>query len=82
SRSDVSHINVHATSTPVGDIAEYKALERVFGDAVRTRASRTRAASSSSRSAPTARSASTPSRAAGRRRPGRRSPSGCGSRRC
>jgi 3-oxoacyl-[acyl-carrier-protein] synthase II len=34
SRSDVSHINVHATSTPVGDIAEYKALERVFGEAV------------------------------------------------
>ena len=30
--AEVSHINVHATSTPVGDIAEYKALKRVFGD--------------------------------------------------
>lgn len=28
---DVAHINAHATSTPVGDIAEYKALLRVFG---------------------------------------------------
>ncbi|WP_104192634.1 beta-ketoacyl synthase [Cryobacterium sp. Y82] len=32
SLADVSHINVHATSTPVGDIAEYNALRRVFGD--------------------------------------------------
>jgi 3-oxoacyl-[acyl-carrier-protein] synthase II len=32
--SDVAHINAHATSTPVGDIAEYHALRRVFGDAV------------------------------------------------
>ncbi|MCU1546188.1 MAG: beta-ketoacyl-ACP synthase [Homoserinimonas sp.] len=29
---DVAHINAHATSTPVGDIAEYNALLRVFGD--------------------------------------------------
>jgi 3-oxoacyl-[acyl-carrier-protein] synthase II len=29
---DVTHINAHATSTPVGDIAEYHALLRVFGD--------------------------------------------------
>ncbi|NYD66054.1 beta-ketoacyl-[acyl-carrier-protein] synthase family protein [Agromyces atrinae] len=29
--ADVKHINAHATSTPVGDIAEYNALRRVFG---------------------------------------------------
>ncbi|MCX6495047.1 MAG: beta-ketoacyl-[acyl-carrier-protein] synthase family protein [Actinobacteria bacterium] len=32
SLNDVVHINAHATSTPVGDIAEYNALRRVFGD--------------------------------------------------
>ncbi|KRC62557.1 3-oxoacyl-ACP synthase [Agromyces sp. Root81] len=31
---DVTHINAHATSTPVGDIAEYTALRSVFGDRV------------------------------------------------
>jgi 3-oxoacyl-[acyl-carrier-protein] synthase II len=31
---DVGHINAHATSTGVGDIAEYKALRHVFGDAL------------------------------------------------
>jgi len=31
---EVNHINAHATSTPVGDIAEYEALKRVFGDRV------------------------------------------------
>ena len=32
---EVTHINAHATSTPVGDIAEYKALLAVFGERVR-----------------------------------------------
>ncbi len=31
---DVTHINAHATSTPTGDIAEYKALLSVFGDRI------------------------------------------------
>jgi len=31
---DVMHINAHATSTPVGDIAEYKALLAVFGERI------------------------------------------------
>jgi 3-oxoacyl-[acyl-carrier-protein] synthase II len=34
SLEDVSHINAHATSTPVGDIAEYNALLALFGDRV------------------------------------------------
>ncbi len=28
---EVQHVNAHATSTPVGDIAEYTALNKVFG---------------------------------------------------
>ena len=31
---EVTHINAHATSTPVGDIAEYTALRNVFGERV------------------------------------------------
>ncbi|HLP23341.1 MAG TPA: beta-ketoacyl-[acyl-carrier-protein] synthase family protein [Microbacteriaceae bacterium] len=31
---DVTHINAHATSTPVGDVAEYVALKTLFGDRV------------------------------------------------
>lgn len=30
--SDVDYINVHGTSTPVGDISEVKAIQAVFGD--------------------------------------------------
>lgn len=33
SHKDVAHINAHATSTPVGDIAESNAIRRTFDDA-------------------------------------------------
>ncbi|MFD7505093.1 beta-ketoacyl-ACP synthase II [Streptomyces sp. NPDC059850] len=32
--AEVAHINAHATSTPQGDVAEIKALRKVFGDDV------------------------------------------------
>ncbi|GAA4765180.1 beta-ketoacyl-[acyl-carrier-protein] synthase family protein [Microbacterium gilvum] len=34
SASDVTHINAHATSTPVGDPNEYVALRKVFGERI------------------------------------------------
>ena len=30
--SDVDHINTHGTSTPLGDVAELKAIKAVFGE--------------------------------------------------
>ncbi len=33
--ADVNYINAHATSTPVGDIAEYTALHKVFGHRIK-----------------------------------------------
>ncbi|MYT28348.1 beta-ketoacyl-[acyl-carrier-protein] synthase family protein [Streptomyces sp. MspMP-M5] len=33
--SEIVHVNAHATSTPQGDLAELKALHKVFGDDVR-----------------------------------------------
>lgn len=32
--NDITHINAHATSTPVGDVAEYAAMRAVMGDLV------------------------------------------------
>ena len=31
---EVDYVNAHATSTPIGDVHETKALDRVFGDAI------------------------------------------------
>ncbi len=36
SATDVTHINAHATSTPVGDVSEYRAMLRVFGKHLET----------------------------------------------
>ncbi len=33
---DVDHINTHGTSTPLGDVAELKAISEVFGDHAKT----------------------------------------------
>jgi 3-oxoacyl-[acyl-carrier-protein] synthase II len=32
SLNDINHINVHGTSTPLGDIAETKAIQKLFGE--------------------------------------------------
>ncbi len=39
---DIDYINLHATSTPVGDQSELVAMQRVFGDTPRVKASATK----------------------------------------
>ena len=40
--SEVSYINAHGTSTPVGDLAETKAVKKVFGDQTKVAVSSTK----------------------------------------
>lgn len=40
--SDIDYINVHATSTPMGDISELIAMQRVFGDGAKPTISATK----------------------------------------
>lgn len=35
SLSDIDYVNVHGTSTPLGDIAELKALDKIFGESIK-----------------------------------------------
>ncbi len=41
SPEDIQYVSCHATSTPAGDVAEAKAIERVFGDKVLINSSKT-----------------------------------------